>query len=68
MVAAALGLLAMPIGTAVGIWGLIVLLMPKAQGVFSPDYAEGSDLGFERPEDVTSIDCPTVQNLQYVCE
>jgi hypothetical protein len=38
--AAALGLLAMPIGTAVGIWGLIVLLMPKAQRVFSPDYAE----------------------------
>ena len=27
-----------------------------------------SSLGFERSEDMTSLECPMVQNLQYVCE
>ena len=27
-----------------------------------------SSFGFERLDDVTSIDCPAVQNLQYVCD
>lgn len=40
IVAASMGLLAMPVGTALGVWGLIVLLKPSCERIFRVDYAE----------------------------
>ena len=45
----------------------IFFVVVANNGVEEGSYGKSS-YGFERAEDVSSVTCPAVQNLQYACE
>ena len=56
----------MPSGTS-GTPATMFFVVVATNGVEEGSYGKSS-YGFERLDDVTSIVCPAVQNLQYACE
>ncbi len=50
-----------------GMPGAMFFVLVANNGIEEGSYGHSS-YGFERGDDATSIDCPMVQNLQYVCD